>query len=101
MNKNIRKILFGIGVSGLALGASAFTNGEVEKASLQDGLWFEYEEVAPGAELNPANYERIGDGTTAPSCNEGTNLCAVQAQPHPDNEMQPDLSTIQSSRNKQ
>lgn len=56
MNKNIKKILFGIGVSASALGASAFTSDEAEVAKLtqvKEGLIVSNFLVNKGTEFSP------------------------------------------------
>ncbi|HWV73237.1 MAG TPA: hypothetical protein VN040_16055 [Pseudosphingobacterium sp.] len=72
MNKNIRKILFGIGVSGLALGASAFTNRTVE-TNLQMRYW--------GNDEATGQYIELPGPPSIENCNpDETETCVVQSE---------------------
>jgi len=73
MNRNIRKILFGIGVSGLALGASAFTNRSVE-TNLQMRYWGNDATTGQYIELNSAPDITSNCNDTAPQS------CVVQSE---------------------
>jgi hypothetical protein len=61
-----------------ALSAFTVTSGEAKQLNQ---LWYEF----TGSNPNVAtDYQILGDGNTAPSCQDGSVRCAVKASAHPE-----------------